>query len=402
MRGVELKSLSLKEIPLKYFGGENSVLTNDRNVIFPSVVKSYHLNHPITNLIDGVVVNSIFIAVNKLSDVYSVKVFNLNSRTLIIDITTLTYAGIVFAGNKLYVFYDGNKVLAIDTVLLSTQTLKITVNGAYQNIVKVKSITSQAFVMITTSPTTVHVNSIIDLLSLSPTKTDLLSLTYSVQTTPTKNVNVFYHNGVLYVFGDDGTSIISLEVRDLVYLKTEKVYYYKYLPIEKYITFSVFGENVSVQNIFSNDIIEVENKSENLRFFIDLSQDFIYFGNRYKYFGKYVFDAIEGNLYEIGFTGEIVENILFDLHYRFSVKLVEYDINTLFKIEYKVDTIFSPQPIRFQIESKYHNAYTTYSYQVQYKRNSFIANVKGDTFVIHITPKTYLRIVDLNFIYAII
>ncbi len=402
MRGTKLNQVSLQDIPIRNFGGENVILTKERNLIFPVVLKTYSLNYPITNIIDGAVLNSVFVVVDKIVNTFHIKIFNLQTNTLISDTTTQTYAGFVIAGNKLYIFYNNNNVLIVDTLSLSTQTLTITVNNASQNIVKVKAINSQAFVLITSPPTTIHLNSIIDLLSLSSTNTDITSLTYSAQTLPTKDIGAIFYDKLLYVYGEDGTSVLSILTQDLVYIKTENVYYYKYLPIEPFKTFSVFGENLTLKNIYSNDILEIENKSEDLTFFVDLSQSFIYFANRYKYFGRFVFDVLTGNLYELGFTGESAENVIFDLHYRFSVKVIPQELSLLYKIGYKVDSIYSQQPIRFQIESKYNELYNTYSYNVDYKRNGFISNLKGDTFIVHILPKTYLRLLDLNFIFTIL
>lgn len=387
--------LDLKSIELNNFSGENVLLTKDREVIFPAVQAIYNLNFPITNFYDAFVMNNCFILVLKVLNNYYIYVFNLATKELSYSLYNVQYNGIVYAGNQIHIFYNGNKFDRIDSNNLNKETVTYKLNSTNPNTIKVRHINSQAFLILTSNPTTVFISDILSLLSINSSNDDLLSLSYATYAIPSQNIDVLFYEGKIYLIGDDGTVIISLDIKDIVYLKTESLSFYRFNPIEEILTLSVLGAGFTLDCILSNNVVRVYNKNEDQFIYLDLAKSFLYFSNRYIYMFNYIFDVVKGILYKIILKSGSNCILLPDIDYRFSVKQYFPSKVNFYNVSYTIKDLLTPTYIDFQIESKFIEFYNTYSYRVDYKRNSFIANVNGDGFILHIKPKTSLLLSNL-------
>jgi WD40 repeat protein len=398
MAGKQLV-VNLKDIPLLYISGDNVILTNQREVIFPSCINKVSIGLSLSNIYDAFFLNNLFIVVNFVPSVgYGIYVFDLRTNSLLLNITSSKYAGIVQAGNMVYLFYEGNKVIAIDSIALSNNTYTITLNGANQSIEKVRQFNSQSFLLLTLNPTTVYVNSILDLLSISSKNTDITSFTYSTHSFPTKNIELYPDNETIYVSGDDGTVVLTLKTQDLVYLKTEYVSPVLLTPIEIIPTVSeLFGSGFRVDRLFSNNTYRVYNIVEDQYIYLHPITKQLYLSNNYIFLHRAIYDPLIGDLIYIEYdnlnTACKIENN------RLSIKVVLDDIATFYKIVYKLQSTTLPSLIKAQIETKYLQSYNTFSYNLVMFRNYFNVNVKGDTFIFHILPEYAIRFNDLNFVF---
>ncbi|MGB9730289.1 MAG: hypothetical protein ACPL1B_10575 [Thermoprotei archaeon] len=397
MVGAQLV-VNLKDTPLTYISGDNLLLTTNRDIVFPACAGKKETPLSIPNIVDVFYLNNLFIVVNLNINKNNIYIYNLSAEKTERVVETTLFAGIVQAGNMVYVFYDGYKVLAINSKTLEITDYTITLNGATQNIYKARQFNSQSFVLLTLNPTTIYINSILDLLSLSNTNTDITSFTYSTHAVPTTDIEIYIDNDLVYVSGKDGAVVLSVKTSDLVYLKTEYTTPAPYNPMEALPTISeVFGSGFKVDKVFSDGTYRLYNIVEDQYIYFHPIHKQLYFSNSYIYLNKALYYPLTGDFIFIDYDNI---NTVCELESRISVKIVLDDVKTLYKIYYTLQTMTILDLLRIQIDSKYLIHYSTYSYDVDWYKNSFIANVKGDTFIFHLKTLYPLRLNNLSFVFV--
>ncbi len=389
------KQVALTDIPLNYITGENFVITDERVLLSPVVKEVYSLNYPTSKFIDGFVLNNSCVIVSFSFDKFVIAVFNLSTQRLVYSVDCDRYSGLVYGGKKIFIFYDFSKVLIVDTEDLSYASKDITINGASQSVVKVHQLNPQTIGIVTINPTTLFILSIIELLQLINQTNDITSFTYSVQQLPTKNIDMLYYNDTIYLFGDDGTSIMTILLKELVYIKTEKLLFYKHNPIELFKSLSPISDNFTVERIHTYGLLQLKNKTEDNFVYYDINQKFFYLSNRYKFLFDYLYDPITGDLYKISFTGDVV-NTTENIDRRLSVKYRLPNIATLYSVNITIEEMFKNSHVKLSIEQKYRDLYNIYSYTIDRSYNSFTCNLKGDTFVLNFIPDNYIRLRDIS------
>ena len=396
---LKFVSLSLKDIPIDTISGENVILnTSSKEVLFPFYVKRYNLTRPTNNFYDCLVLNNCFVLITLNPDnTHSISVLDLRNNTEVLSLTGVNYKGVINAGDKIALFYNNDTIKLIDSNTLNITTKQpYTINGGSFNILKVRQLNSQMFTIISSSPTTVFIFSILDLLNLFTNNTgDLTSFTYATSVLPSKNVDVLYYNNDLYVFGDDGTIVYEFYISDLVYLKTISYYTYKYLPFEKFPSLSSFGSGLTLDKILSDNTLIFYNQNEDTYFQFNTYNEIFYFSSRYVLTNKFIYDTVSGDLFEIS-TKPVNSELLFsDFECRLSVKYKFPFSRILYSVSPVIKEILYPTNLNIQIETKYMTYYNTFAYNIHYNRPSIVVNLYGDTFIVNLLANYYLRLQDL-------
>ena len=219
MRSME--TLNLTELPIVNIKGDLVCLTQNKFIIFPQITSSRSIPDRIfySNYINGVFLNNKIFLVLKNPIFYKVlyenRTFNFSN-----------VVGVVVFGDVIFTFTNNNQCLVINTSTDETKIVRITEPS---NIVYVYQLTTFLFAVITSPPTTVYIYSIDDAGRIA-TASDYVSLpaySYGVFANPKQNPKLLKKDEILYLYGEDATVLLSLQISDLVYLKTEDTFLYK-------------------------------------------------------------------------------------------------------------------------------------------------------------------------------
>jgi len=383
--------LNLLQTPITYISGDFVEINETSNIIFPQVLNSmtavYSLNG--VSVYDGYEINNqIYYAYNQsgtdqvlysLSTVYQ----------------TPNFAGFCVFGTDYFTFYSGTSCLVINTKNNNSNTVSIQIDGAFQNIVKAYQITPQLFALVTTNPTTVYVmglDSVGAIATATPSSTvSLTAFSYATFSNPTVNIDLINFNNMLYLVGDDYTVLLKMQIKDLIYLQTEKSFNYRFTPFQEY-------EKAGLKFLRETHSFYV--------FYNTLWSSFVYITKDLKnvYLG-------ESTVY---ITPNLCLNTLNNTFYQFTDILQNNTtpIPSLHNISFKVDTpltllsqLFIDIPeteignsstiATFNIETRYQNQYNNFSYNILYNYPTYRLGVRGSSFVCGLSSSLGMRITNM-------
>lgn len=224
MRNVD--AIDLTKLPLVNMKGDAVCLSEEGFIVFPQVVsqREVALTTLPTNFLEGFVLNGKVFLVLSREGLYDV----LYENTLTIH---LKFMGVVVFGDVIFCFVDNNKCMVINTATGEIKTITI---SEPSNIVNVYQISAYLFAVITTSPTTVYIYSLNDAgtiaTALDGSTITLPAYSYGVFANPKVNPRLVKKGDLLYLIGDDATVLLSLQISDLVYLRTEGLSLQKVSP----------------------------------------------------------------------------------------------------------------------------------------------------------------------------
>ncbi len=228
MRNVD--AIDLTKLPIVNIKGDAVYLSEDGFIVFPQITRQKHLK--ITTLpnhfVEGFVLNDKVFLVLSRSNLYDVFYEN--------TIRTFTkFIGVVVFGNVIFCFVENNQCLVIDTATNEVKTITI---SEPSNIVYVYQLSAYLFAVITTFPTTVYIYSVDDVGSIATASNGkvltLPAYTYGVFANPKVNPKLVKRDSLLYLIGDDATVLLSLQISDMIYLRTEETALQKISPFPEF------------------------------------------------------------------------------------------------------------------------------------------------------------------------
>ncbi len=219
MQGIKI--VDLADLPLVDIKGDLVCLTQNKFIVFPQVVEQQTITDRVfySNYLNGLVLNNKLFMVLRKPDFYKVVYKN--------EIFNFLYvAGVVVFGDVIFVFVDSNKCFVINTTTDETKLVRIL---APSNIVHVYQLTTYLFAVVSSSPTTVYIYSMDDagIITTATSSVSLPSYSYGVFANPKKNPKLLKKGDVVFLYGDDATVLLSLQISDLVYLRTEDTFLQK-------------------------------------------------------------------------------------------------------------------------------------------------------------------------------
>ncbi|MBX0311082.1 MAG: hypothetical protein JHC31_04670, partial [Sulfurihydrogenibium sp.] len=229
---MELKHFNLLELPIIKITGEFVKLAENKNIIFPQILKVLNSNYSLnaSDVYDGFYLNDKIIYIYKQTN--DLVLYNLNTLY-----QTPNFNGFCVFGNVYYVFYQ-NKCLVIDTTTDKAKTITLTIDNANQNIIKVKQLTPQLFAIITSNPTTIHLFGLDSAGAIASANdgdtVNINSFSYASFSNPVVNVDLLSFEENLYLVGDDFTVILKMHIKDIIYLQTLKTFDYRYTPFQEF------------------------------------------------------------------------------------------------------------------------------------------------------------------------
>jgi hypothetical protein len=228
MRHVD--AIDLIKLPLVNVKGDTVYLSEEGFIVFPQIVRQKYLEITTlpTNFVEGFVLNDKVFLVLSRGDLYDVFYEN---RV----ITYHRFAGVVVFGDVIFCFVDNNQCLVINTATDQIKTITI---SEPSNIVYVYQISAYLFAVITTPPTTVYIYSMDDAGSIAIANDgDTITLpaySYGVFANPKVNPRLVKRNDILYLLGEDATVLLSLQISDMIYLRTEETALQKICPFAEF------------------------------------------------------------------------------------------------------------------------------------------------------------------------
>lgn len=219
MRNMD--TVDLTKLPLVNMKGDAVYLSEEGFIVFPQVVgqREVALTTLPNNFLEGFVLNDKVFLVLSRESVYDVVYDVLYENTLT---THIKFMGVVVFGDVIFCFVDDNKCMVINTATDEIKTITI---SEPSNIVNVYQISAYMFAVITTHPTTVYIYSLNDAgtiaTALDGSTITLPAYSYGVVANPKANPRLVKKGDLFYLIGDDATVLLSLQISDLVYLRTE-------------------------------------------------------------------------------------------------------------------------------------------------------------------------------------
>jgi hypothetical protein len=213
-----MDAVDLTKLPIVNVKGDAVYLSEEGFIVFPQITRQRYLEITTlpNNFVEGFVLNDkVFLVLNR-SGLYDVFYEN--------TIRTFTkFAGVVVFGDVIFCFVENNQCLVINT---ATNEVKAITISEPSNIVYVYQLSAYLFAVITTSPTTVYIYSMDDAGSIATANSgDVITLpayTYGVFANPKVNPRLVKKDNLLYLIGDDATVLLSLQISDMIYLRTEE------------------------------------------------------------------------------------------------------------------------------------------------------------------------------------
>jgi hypothetical protein len=383
---VELKLIKPLELPIHKITGEFVKLAENKNVIFPQILKTLISNYSLnaTDVYDGFYLNGKIIYIYKQID--DIVLYNLNTLY-----QTPNFNGFCVFGNVYYVFYQ-NKCLVIDTTTDKAKTITLTIDNANQNIIKVKQLTPQLFAVITSNPTTIHLFGLDSAGAIASaddgSTVNINSFSFTSFSNPVVNIDLLSFEENLYLIGDDFTVILKMHIKDIIYLQTLKTFDYRYTPFQEF-------EN--------SGVVFVRETQSFFVFYNTLYNSFIYITKDLKnyYFGRetiFLTPNVCCKLQETNFyiiTDILQSEFLITTNYH----EINFRLNTPYLV-FKYATIKIPEAQKtdtdriasMTIEARYDNGYNIWSYGILYNKSNYRLLARGDEFVITLYSKNALRI----------
>lgn len=383
---MEVKPIDLLDLPITKIAGEFVKLAENKNVIFPQILKVLSSNYSLNALdvYDGFYLNGKIIYIFK-QDKDRV-LYNLNTKY---DVPN--FNGFCVFGNVYFVFYQ-NKCLVIDTTNDKAKTVNLKIDNSDLTIIKVKQLTPQLFAIITSDPTTIHLFGLDSAGAIASANdgdtVNINSFSYASFSNPVVNVDLLSFENKLYLVGDDFTVLLDMHIKDIVYLQTKKTFDYKYLPF---------------QDFENEGVIFVRETQSFYVFYNTLYYSYIYMTKDMKncYFGRetvFLTPNVCLKLHENNFyiTTDVLQSeflittnyheISFRLHTSYTVfKSAKITIPEVQKTD--IDRVAS-----LTIEARYDNGYNIWSYGILYNKTNYRLLARGEEFVITIHSNNALRI----------
>ncbi len=271
MRSMD--TLNLTNLPLTNLKGELVCLTNDKSILFPQITQQTVSITSVlySNFIDGLVLNEKLFLV--LEDNFTYKVIYDNTIR-----TYYNFAGVVVFGDVIFCFVNVNECLVINTL---TNEIKTIIIDAPSGIVYVYQLTTFLFAIITVSPTTVYIYSLDDAGAIASSSDGsriiLPSYVYGVFANPKNRPKLLKRGNLLYLTGNDATAILSLQIQDLIYLRTEETFFQRVSPFPEL-------EEQGIEFIReTHNFLLFKNNLLNNFIWINKGEDRVYFSTNYVY-----------------------------------------------------------------------------------------------------------------------
>ncbi len=219
MRNMDI--LNLTDLPLVNIKGDLVYLTQNKHIVFPQITEMRPIPERVfySNYINGVVLNDKVFVVLKNPTYYKIIYQNNVFHAVYV-------AGVVVFGDVILTFIENNQCLVINTLTNETKIVRITEPN---NIIFAYQLTTFLFALITSPPTTVYIYSIDDAgnITTASSHVSLPAYSYGVFANPKKNPKLLKKGDIIYLYGDDATVLLNLEISDLVYLRTQDTFLHK-------------------------------------------------------------------------------------------------------------------------------------------------------------------------------
>jgi hypothetical protein len=373
MRGME--ALSLTDLPIVNMKGDLVCLTENKYILFPQVVRSRSIVDRVfySNYVNGVLLNDKVFMVLYSAGLYKVIYRNTVS-------TFLKIHGVVIFGETIFVFVDDNKCFVINTLTDETKLVQIL---APSNIVHVYQLTTYLFAVVSSPPTTVYIYSMDDAgnIATATSSVSLPSYSYGVFANPKVNPKLLKKGDIVFLYGEDATVLLSLQVSDLVYLRTEdtvlqKTFLFPELEeqgiefVSETVNFYLF------KNSLFNNYIWL-NKGDNKIFF---STNYIYLSSQHVVY--------DNNLYYIQDTITSTKpNILLDKELT-----VKFKAKNLDRIFIEVLETTDSNIGNLGVLSRYLDGQNFFNYFVKDYQTVYRLGLRGEEFVVSLYTNQACRI----------
>jgi len=375
MRNVDI--FDLTKLPIVDVKGNMVYLSEEGFIVFPQVVHQRDLEITTlpNNFVEGFVLNN--------------KVFLVLSRDSLYDVfyentirTYTKFAGVVVFGDVVFCFVDNNRCLVINT---ATDEVKTIIILEPSNIVYVYQLSAYLFAVITTSPTTVYIYSMDDAGSIA-TANDEESITlpaysYSVFANPKTNPKLVKRDNLLYLIGDDATVLLSFQISDMIYLRTEETVLQKISPFPEFeeqgVEFVRETQNFFLfKNSLFNNLVWISKGDKRVYF----STNYLYLSQQYMLHGRNLYtlqDVIDPEL----------PNIL--LQKEFTVKFKKSGLNGI-SLEVLETTDYDLG--HMVVLSRFLDFQNFFNYYVHATRTHYRLAVRGEEFIVSLHTDQACRI----------
>jgi hypothetical protein len=395
---MDLKKINLLELPLERLSGEFVKLNENKHIIFPQILDVFDTPYSLSALevYDGYYLNDKLIYIYKQLDGDKV-LYNLNQ-----EILTQFYKGFCVFGDVFFVFYS-DKCLVINTGNNTVKTVSITIDNAPMNILLVRQLTPQLFAILTSNPTTVFLfglDSAGAIASADNNSTvNINSFTFASFSNPIVNVDLIYYDKLLYLFGDDYTVVLKLEIKDIIYLQTVKSFNYRYTPFQSLeeVGIKFVRETQSFYvfyNTLHNTYLYITKDMKNTFFGKDtvFLQPNICFKQSDNRFYKISSDILQSNYKDV----DNYHEISFRLNLPYTVMKNAFVLITEVQKSTNIPTDIVERIASLVIEARYDNGYNIWSYGILYNKNNYRILARGTDFVITLYSKKFLRLEEFE------
>ncbi len=375
MRNMDATDLT--KLPIVNIKGDAVYLSEDGFIVFPQITRQRHLNITTlpNNFVEGFVLNNKVFLVLSRSNLYDVFYEN--------TIRTYTkFAGAVVFGDVIFCFVDNNRCLVINTATNDVKTITI---SEPSNIVYVYQLSAYLFAVITTPPTTVYIYSMDDAGSIA-TASDGSSITlpaysYGVFANPKVNPRLVKKDNLLYLIGDDATVLLSLQISDMIYLRTEETALQKICPFPEFEEQGIeFVRETQNFYLFKNSLF-------NSLIWISKGNRRIYFSINYLYLSQHHM-LYNRNLYTLQ---DVIDpdqpNIL--LQKELTVKFKKNNLNGI-SLEVLETTDYEIG--RMVVLSRFLDFQNFFNYSVRATRMNYRLAMRGEEFVVSLYTDQACRI----------
>jgi len=372
-----MDAVDLTKLPIVNVKGNVVYLSEEGFIVFPQIVRQRYLEITTlpNNFVEGFVLNGKVFLVLGRNDLYDV----------FYEGTLQTYAkfiGVVVFGDVIFCFVDANRCLVINTTTDEVKTITI---SEPSNIVYVYQISAYLFAVITTSPTTVYIYSMDDAGSIA-TASDGSSITlpaysYGVFANPKVNPRLVKKDNLLYLIGDDATVLLSLQISDMIYLRTEETTLQKINPFPEFEEQGIeFVRETQNFFLFRNSLF-------NSFIWVSKGNKRIYFSTNYLYLSQHHL-LYDKNLYTLqDVIGLEQPNI--PLQKEFAVKFKKNGLNGI-SLEVSETTDYDLG--HMAVLSRFLDFQNFYNYYVRATRTNYKMAIRGEEFVVSLYTDQACRI----------
>ena len=375
MRNMD--AIDLTKLPIVNMKGDVVYLSEEGFIVFPQVVRQRYLEVSTlpNNFLEGFVLND--------------KVFLVLSRDTFYDIfyenTLRTYskfAGVVVFGDAIFCFVDNNKCLVINTATNEVKTITI---SEPSNIVYVCQLSAYLFAVITTPPTTVYIYSMDDAGRIATANDEgvvtLSAYSYGVFANPKINPRLVKKNDLLYLIGDDATVLLSLQISDLIYLRTEETALQRVCPFPEFEEQGIeFVRETQNFYLFKNSLF-------NSLIWISKGNKRIYFSTNYLYLSQH-YVVYDRNLYTLQDTID-PDQIHIPFQKEFTVKFKKNWLNGI-SLEVLETTKYDIG--HMAVLSRFLDFQNFFNYTVRATQTNYRLALRGEEFVVSLYTDQACRI----------